>query len=160
MMPPSVHPRAFTDLFFAESSRPGSSSQPGKDHDWLEPQRKKVPKVIVVDDEDLIADSVAEILNEHGYDAVAAYNGDMAIDLANEHCPDILVSDVLMPGRNGVQTALAIRGICPKVRILLFSGQAGTLDILKRARSEGHDFELLPKPIHPEQLLKKLVGVT
>lgn len=119
-------------------------------------QKPRAKRVLVVDDEDLVADSVAEILKEHGFDAHAAYSGTQAIDLAHERCPDILMSDVLMPRLNGVQTALAIREICPRVRILLFSGQAGTVDILKRARSQGHDFELLPKPIHPDQLLKKL----
>jgi DNA-binding response OmpR family regulator len=109
-----------------------------------------------VDDERLVADSVVEILTEHGYEALAAYSGDMAIRMATECCPDILMSDVLMPGQNGVQAALAIRHIRPKVRVVLFSGQAGTVDILSRARSEGHEFELLHKLIHPDQLLKRL----
>jgi DNA-binding response OmpR family regulator len=119
-------------------------------------QKPRAKRILVVDDEDLVADSVAEILKEHGFDAHAAYSGKQAIDLAHERCPDILMSDVLMPRLNGVQTALAIREICPRVRVLLFSGQAGTVDILKRARSQGYDFELLPKPIHPDELLEKL----
>jgi CheY-like chemotaxis protein len=113
-------------------------------------------RILVVDDEGLIADTVAEILSENGYEAQAVYSGERAIELATERCPDILMSDVLMPQINGVETAKAVQSICPKVRILLFSGQAGTMDILKRARSEGHDFELMPKPIHPDQLLKRL----
>jgi CheY-like chemotaxis protein len=125
------------------------------------PCSKRTPKasqqrVLVVDDEGLVADSLAEILEEHGFEAEVAYSGKEAIELANRACPDILMSDVLMPQLNGVETALAIREICPKVRVLLFSGQAGTVDILKQARSQGHDFELLPKPIHPDQLLKRL----
>jgi CheY-like chemotaxis protein len=61
-----------------------------------------------------------------------------------------------MPKLNGVDTVLAIRELCPSTKILLFSGQAGTTNILEAARAEGHEFEMLPKPIHPEQLLKKL----
>jgi hypothetical protein len=38
----------------------------------------------------------------------------------------------------------------------MFSGHAGTAAILKKARTEGHDFEILPKPIHPDDLLREL----
>jgi CheY-like chemotaxis protein len=117
-------------------------------------QRKQ--KVLVVDDEALIADSMAEILNRNGFDAIATYSGSNAIDLAREMCPDIVMSDVLMPRVNGVQAAIAILESCPTTRVLLFSGQAATADILQKARAAGHEFELLPKPIHPQQLLNKL----
>jgi CheY-like chemotaxis protein len=114
-------------------------------------------RVLVVDDEQVIADSVVEILGEYGYEALAAYSGNSALELVQQQCPDIIMTDVIMPQMNGVDTAIAIRSICPKARIILFSGQAATADILQTARSAGHDFELLPKPIHPEQLLQKLV---
>ncbi|HET9695345.1 MAG TPA: response regulator [Terriglobales bacterium] len=117
-------------------------------------QRKQ--KVLVVDDEALIADSMAEILNRNGFEAIATYSGSNAIDLAREMCPDIVMSDVLMPRINGVQAAIAILENCPTTRVLLFSGQAATADILQKARAAGHEFELLPKPIHPQQLINRL----
>lgn len=113
-------------------------------------------RIFVIDDEDTIADSLAEILNGHGFDAVPFYKGKDAIDSARERCPDIVLSDVIMPRLNGIETVLAIRETCPTARIVLFSGQAGTADILRRARADGHEFELLPKPLHPEQLLRQL----
>jgi CheY-like chemotaxis protein len=61
-----------------------------------------------------------------------------------------------MPQIDGVETAIAIRKYLPKARIVLFSGQSATVEILERARALGHDFELLPKPIHPTELLKHL----
>jgi CheY-like chemotaxis protein len=114
--------------------------------------------VLVVDDEIGIADSLTEILAGHGYAARAVYSGIDAINYCHELCPDIVVADVVMPKLNGVDTVLAIREFCPQIRILLFSGQAGTSDILARARAMGHDFELLPKPIHPDRLLKSLAS--
>jgi CheY-like chemotaxis protein len=114
--------------------------------------------VLVVDDEVGIANSLAEILAGHGYEARAAYSGVDAINYCHELCPDIVVADVVMPKLNGVDTVLAIREFCPEIRILLFSGQAGTSDILARARAKGHNFELLPKPIHPDRLLKTLAS--
>jgi CheY-like chemotaxis protein len=61
-----------------------------------------------------------------------------------------------MPQIDGVEAAIAIRQHCPETRIILFSGQAATVEILTRAREHGHSFELLPKPIHPTQLIKHL----
>jgi len=116
-------------------------------------------RILVIDDEANIADSLTEILSDNGYDALAFYSGDAAVDSARTKCPDFVISDVIMPKRNGVETVLAIRRLCPRARILLFSGQAGTADILQEARAHGHEFELLPKPIHPDVLLKKLATV-
>jgi CheY-like chemotaxis protein len=113
-------------------------------------------RILVIDDEVNIADSLTEILSDHGYEALACYSGQAAIELARRLCPNLVISDVVMPTLNGVDTVLAIREICPLARIILFSGQAGTADILREARAAGHQFEFFPKPIHPEQLLKKL----
>ncbi len=113
-------------------------------------------RILVVDDEIIIADTIVQILNRNGFIAEAAYGGKQAIEIARRHCPDMVLSDVLMPNVDGVEAAIAIRELCPDTRIILFSGQAATVEILARARSRGHDFELLPKPIHPRDLLRHL----
>ena len=112
--------------------------------------------VFVVDDEALIADSVTQILTQSGFIATAFYTASEAIERAQVECPDILVSDVLMPELNGVGLGIVIRARCPNTRIILFSGQAATVHLLSDAEREGHSFELLPKPIHPRELLKAL----
>ncbi len=114
------------------------------------------PRILVVDDEKVIADTIVQILNRDGFIAEAAYGGEEAIEKARRHCPDLVLSDVLMPQIDGVEAAIAIRKLCPDTRIILFSGQAATVEILARARERGHTFELLPKPIHPTQLIKHL----
>ncbi len=113
-------------------------------------------RVIVVDDEQRIADSVKDILADSGHAAVAVYDGLSAVNIAKESCPDVLLCDVLMPEMNGVETAVAIRQLCPHARVLLFSGHASVSDIVSRARAAGHHFEFLPKPIRPTELLQKL----
>lgn len=113
-------------------------------------------RVLVVDDEGLIADSVAEILNRNGYEATARYSGKSAIQYVEEECPDILVSDVIMPDCNGIQLAIALRLQCPEARVLLLSGNGATSDLLQQAYREGQSFELLAKPVHPLELLKAL----
>ena len=113
-------------------------------------------RVLVVDDESLIADSVAAILNRNGYDAVSRYSGSDALLSIHEQCPDIIVSDVMMPDLNGIQLAKKVRTMCPKARIVLFSGNVDTASLLDSASLEGYFFEILAKPVHPLQLLKAL----
>jgi CheY-like chemotaxis protein len=118
--------------------------------------KTRASRILVVDDEKLVADSLSEILKRFHYDAVPFYSGEAAIEAARQECPDFVLSDVMMPKLNGVETVLKIREICPRTRVLLLSGNAATADLLRQARSEGHEFELLAKPIHPEELLRRL----
>jgi CheY-like chemotaxis protein len=112
--------------------------------------------VLVVDDERLIADTISAILTEHGFVAFKAYSGEEAIRLAEEVEPDIVLSDVLMPMMSGVQMAILIKESLPATRIVLLSGQAATAELMRQAEAAGYDFDLLAKPIHPEDLVRKL----
>ncbi len=117
---------------------------------------KTRPKVLVVDDERVIADTLTIILNQQGYDASAAYSGTEAVEMARQLRPDLIVSDVIMPDIDGIEAAIKIRSFLPNCKILLFSGQAATADLLESAREKGHEFEILAKPVHPQDLLAKL----
>ena len=55
-----------------------------------------------------------------------------------------------------IDAAINIRKFLPSCKILLFSGQAATADLLENARARGHQFEILAKPVHPQDLLAKL----
>jgi len=114
------------------------------------------PRVLVADDERVIADTLAIILNQNGYDASAVYTGTAAVEKARSMRPDLLISDVIMPDMNGIDAAIKIRAFLPGCKILLFSGQAATADLLEDARKRGHEFEILAKPVHPQDLLQKL----
>jgi CheY-like chemotaxis protein len=112
--------------------------------------------VLVVDDEDTLANTTVEILNLAGFCALVAYDGQTALELAAKFHPDILLTDVVMPGMNGVELAIAITKLLPQTQILLISGQAGTIDLLEKARTDGHAFDLIAKPIHPLKLIEQL----
>jgi len=136
--------------------RESQSQSQRRDQQGL-PASQGLPKrVLVVDDESLIADSVATILNRSGYQAIARYNGQDALQSVQEVCPDIVVSDVVMPDLNGIQLAKAVRSMCPLTRIVLFSGNVDTESLLEEATMEGYFFEILTKPVHPLHLLKTL----
>lgn len=117
-------------------------------------------KILVVDDEHAIVDSLYEIIQSAGYEVIKAYSGMEAISAVASQCPSILLTDVLMPIMNGFDVALKVKKLCPDCRLLLFSGQAATAELAQRYgpafTSQGYRFELLPKPYHPAALLKKL----
>ena len=115
-------------------------------------------KVLIVDDEQLIADTLSHILNKSGFVAKAVYSGEAALAALLKFYPDIVLSDVRMPGRNGIETGILIRQQCPQVRVVLFSGQAGISDLMQKEMQEGYGFELWPKPIHPKELVQRLRG--
>jgi CheY-like chemotaxis protein len=114
------------------------------------------PRVLVADDERVIADTLSMILNQSGFEARAVYSGEKALELAATFVPDMLISDVIMADLNGIDAAIQMRAMLPKVKILLFSGQAATADLLEKARAQGYEFEILAKPVHPQDLLNKL----
>ena len=137
-----------------EFSREQFEARWGKiDSEELEKNR---PKVLVVDDERLIADTITDILEGAGFDAMAAYDGWSALEAAAGARPDYVLSDILMPAMNGVELAIAMRKLYPAAKILLFSGQAGISQILLDGQKQGFEFELIPKPIHPFKLIERL----
>jgi CheY-like chemotaxis protein len=122
------------------------------------PEKTIKPKVLVADDEPVIADTLAMILNQSGFEARAVYSGERALELAGTFAPQMLISDVIMAGLNGIDAAIRIQALLPGIKILLFSGQAATADLLEKARARGYEFEILAKPVHPRDLLRKLRG--
>ena len=72
-------------------------------------------KIIVVDDEPIIADTLVNILLGEGHDALAVSHGESAIKWAKMVLPDAVISDVIMPGMNGIDTAKAIMQSLPNL---------------------------------------------
>jgi CheY-like chemotaxis protein len=120
------------------------------------PESAAKPRVLVADDERVIADTLVMILNQSGFDARAVYSGEKAVESALAFRPEMLISDVIMDDLTGIDAAIQIRALFPKIKILLFSGQAATADLLEKARTQGYEFDILAKPVHPQDLLAKL----
>lgn len=116
-------------------------------------------KVLIADDEKIIADTLAMILNLGGFDARAVYTCEKALEMAPAFQPDMLISDVLMADLNGVDAAIRMRKLLPEIRVFLLSGQAATAELLAKAKAHDMGFEVLVKPVHPKDLLARLKGV-
>jgi len=114
---------------------------------------QKKRHVYIVDDEQVIAYTLAAILKNAGFDATGFTDPKDALESAAATTPDLLISDVMMPGMTGVELGIHFRERFPQCNVLLFSGQATTGRLLEAAREQGHDFTLLAKPIHPTDLL-------
>jgi CheY-like chemotaxis protein len=117
---------------------------------------KMRPDVLVVDDEKIIADTLSMILSRNNYEVMTAYDGGSALELARAYPPSLLITDVMMPGMTGVELALALEEMIPEIKVLLFSGQAATLDLLAQADGLGRHFTLLSKPVHPTDMLRRI----
>ena len=90
------------------------------------------PKVLVVDDERVIADTLAMILNQSGFEARAVYSGEKAVELAASFAPDMLITDVIMADLNGIDAAIMIRALLPSIKIPACSGCAAIADLPER----------------------------
>jgi len=119
------------------------------------------PLVYVVDDERVIAETLAMILSQAGFTAYAFQDPRMALAAAKANSsPNLLITDVLMPEMSGIDLAIEFHRDYPRCKVLLFSGQSATANLLEAARGQGYEFELLQKPIHPADLLAKLRGLS
>ena len=124
-------------------------------------QAQRQPFVLVVDDEEAIASSLALILRLHGGFRTKSFNHPReALEAARLEAPDLLISDVMMPDLSGIDLAILVQEICPHCKVLLFSGQPATVRLVESARANGHDFELLLKPVNPGDLLIRIRSLT
>jgi CheY-like chemotaxis protein len=109
-------------------------------------------RILVVDDERLIADTLGMIVGCQGFEAQVAYSGEQAVEVARDFRPDVLVSDIRMPGMNGIDAAEIIAESVPKCGVILFSGHIANMGFVDE-RIERYGWTLLAKPIPPQDLV-------
>lgn len=114
-------------------------------------------RVLVIDDEPQVADSLAKILDLFGYQATSVYSPTQAIELINTQPCDILIADVVMEGHpSGIDLAIQFASLLPECKVLLISGNNSTVELLRAAQEHGYTFEVLAKPVHPNVILQRL----
>jgi DNA-binding NtrC family response regulator len=110
-------------------------------------------RILIVDDETAIANSLELIFSISGYETRAAYSAEQAIEIMTEWEPDVAVVDVMLPWMNGIDFAVKLEAQYPDCAIVLMSGHPGTSALISTAEQDGHSFDILAKPLHPERLL-------
>ena len=117
-------------------------------------------RVLIVDDERLVADTLTLVFEKSGFEAKAAYSANQAIEFAPKFKPDLLLCDVTMPGKDGLALLNEISRELPSCRILVLTGFYSNL---KKVRDEANRLSLpmsiLTKPCHPDDLLREAAAI-
>ena len=79
-------------------------------------------RIIVIDDEEDVRDVLKEVLEREGFDVEIAANGDDGLELLSNKGADVVITDIIMPGKNGVETVHEIRKNFPNTRVIVISG--------------------------------------
>ncbi|HUI90469.1 MAG TPA: response regulator transcription factor [Anaerolineales bacterium] len=107
--------------------------------------------ILVVDDENVARQSLADILKLEGYNVASAPNGQMAVEYVRTHPVDLMVVDLRMPGMDGLEVVQVVNQIAPDTEIVLLTAFASTDSAVKALRLRIHDY--LTKPAVPAQVI-------
>ncbi len=108
-------------------------------------------KILVVDDQQGMCETLIDILEDEGYIVDSAENGFIAIEKNRKSPFDVILMDIIMPGKNGVETLKEIKEINPKVIVILMTAYTAP-DLIMEAQKAGV-YDCLPKPFNPAKLL-------
>jgi DNA-binding response OmpR family regulator len=117
--------------------------------------------VLVVDDDPLLLEIATELLRSRGYDCDVAQDGEIAIQSLNRKPVDLVVLDVIMPNKEGIEVLLDIKRFWPSTRVLMISGGARMIPagpLLDMAKALGAD-AVLAKPLLAEEFLATVDGL-
>ena len=117
-----------------------------------------MPCILVLDDDELIRQTVRTILEAEGYAVIEADNGRSVQKMLKDNLVDLLLTDILMPGWDGVETIREIRRRDRNLKIIAMSGSGANALYLKVATELGAD-EVLEKPFRREELRKVVARV-
>lgn len=115
-------------------------------------------RLLIADDERVIADTLAAVLSQVGFNTRAVYTGEAALETAEFYLPDVFISDVVMGGLTGIEVAVTLSRTLPDCKSLLFSSDAAAVNSSREAKMLGRTFEVLSKPAHPDDLIQKLLA--
>ncbi len=110
-------------------------------------------RVLIVDDDEKVSKTVALLFTTQGWETRVAYSAEEAIEITTQWKPDLAILDIILPGMNGIDLAGVLKANLPGCRLLLFSGQPSTADLVKEAEAQGQMLQVLAKPIPPTELL-------
>jgi YesN/AraC family two-component response regulator len=117
-------------------------------------------KVLVVDDDHLVADTLALIFEKSGFTAKTAYSAEQGLECSREFSPNLLLCDVTMPGRDGLSLVNDVTRELPACRILVLTGFYSNLKNVREQASKLHrPLGILTKPCQPSELLREAAAL-
>ena len=118
-------------------------------------------KILVIDDEQGVRDTICENLEVCGFDVKWAADGEEGMSLIDpQNPPAVMITDIIMPKQEGIETIMKMRKIYPNVKLIAISGggRSQTMDFLELAKKLGAD-AVLPKPIDIDELERTIRGL-
>jgi len=112
-------------------------------------------RVLLVDDEKEFVDVLAERLEARDFELLTAYSGDQALAKLEQHEVDVTVLDVLMPGKDGIETLRELKSMNPLIEVIMLTGNA-TVETAVEGMKKGA-FDYLMKPTETKDLVEKIV---
>jgi DNA-binding NtrC family response regulator len=119
---------------------------------------RKKPRILIVDDENIVRESLRDWLNIAGYDVDAAASGEEALPIVKEKKITIMVTDLVMPGINGIELMKEAKKIVPGIAAIIITAHATVQTAIDAIREGAYDY--IEKPFCPEKvehLIKNLV---
>jgi CheY-like chemotaxis protein len=117
-------------------------------------------RVLVVDDERLVADTLTLVFSKSGFEARAAYSADDAMECAREFSPNLLVCDITMPGKDGHDLVEEITNQLPSCQIMVLTGFYSNLTRVREQASRlRRPMGILTKPCKPDDLLREAAAM-
>lgn len=112
-------------------------------------------KILIIDDDELIRMACRNLLQKAGYQTIEATNGNDGVSLFAKENPDLVITDMLMPDKEGLETISEIKALNKNAKIIAISGGGNTknMTFLGLARKLGAQ-ATLDKPIKPAQLMQ------
>ena len=112
-------------------------------------------RIIVIDDQEYIRRVVRRALEREGHQVLDASDGEMGLQMLARHGADVVITDIFMPGLDGILTLRRIRKEVPGVKVIVMSGgdSSGRLDLRKDAEMLGA-VKSLPKPFDASELVE------
>jgi two-component system, chemotaxis family, chemotaxis protein CheY len=117
-------------------------------------------RILVIDDDESIRETVRRVLEAQGHSVRVVEDGEDGIDSIAESAPDLVITDIFMPGRDGIETLRETRKAFPKLKVIVMSGgdSSGLMNLLDDAEMLGAN-RTLPKPFTPAELMRAVDGV-
>jgi len=117
-------------------------------------------KILVIDDDDLVRNVITKMLEKEGFEVTTATNGKEGVESYHNHPTDLVITDLIMPEQDGIETIIELKKVYENVTIIAISGggqigpgKVGATDYLTIAKNYGAVC-ILNKPVEREILIK------
>lgn len=116
-------------------------------------------RLLLIDDDDLLREVLAKSLTHAGYTVLQAADGRQGLELTRKEPIDLVITDLVMPGQEGVETILILRREQPKLPIIAISGGVSNAQLYLDIAGKIGAKRLLPKPFSPQELIEQIEQV-